>query len=60
MTSLEDTFEDGGRFSEMLEVYDKKKFYEWLMEHEFIGINTIRNQYVVIPVEYIFTSYWIH
>ena len=51
---------DDGRFIDMVEVYDKKKFYEWLMEYEVIAFNTIKNQYIVIPVEYILKSYHLH
>lgn len=57
---LSEKFEDGGRFEEILEVYDNEHFYKWLMEYEFIGIHMKDNNYLVIPVEYIFTSYYIH
>ncbi len=59
MKSLEEVF-DAGRFEEILEVYDNELFYDWLMKYEFIGLHVYENQYLVIPVEDIFTSYRIH
>ena len=59
MISLEEVF-DEGRFVNTIEVYDKDRFYKWLMNRDFIGLNIRENTYLVIPVEYIIQRYFIH